>query len=409
MEMSRFFVRYTFLILITALLGAEAQATRFLSVGSEGLISDSVFNDDVFISGGKVKIESFIEGDLFAFCQELVLSDSLEGNLNSCCLVSQVLSPVGQSFRGTGLSITCNAPVGRNVLFFGRNVTIGPNAKIGRDGDVNCQKLVFQGDIDGNLNINAEEAVISGRVGGDLKFENGRLTIGPEAVIEGNVLYKSSTKAEISNSAMIGGEVNWEELEETGGHGNTEFALGKIFAWVFSARGYLLLAGLVSLLTLIVSIIPLPGWLSAIFYSVVFLISGNILILLTRERTKTTIRMIEEKLLPSLGLGFVIFFVVPIVSLVVLFTFIGALLGIIFLFIFGVAAFAGSVYVSTWFGAFIWRLLGVGKCSEHLCFSTGIILILVLSYIPIFGYLLATAALMIGLGGLAQTIKYKSP
>jgi cytoskeletal protein CcmA (bactofilin family) len=380
-----------------------------MSAGSEKLIADSIFNDDVFVSGGKVKMESRIAGDLFAFCQELVLSDSVGGSLNSFCMVSQVLAPVGQSFRGAGLSTTCNAPIGRNILFFGRNVTIGPNAKIGQNGDLFCQRLVFQGEIDGDLRIEAEEAVISGVVCGDLYFKEGLLTISSDATIAGNIFYKSSQKAEISNSATINGEVNWEQLEDTGQDKDDQFALGKIFAWVFSARGYLMLAGIVSLITLGISIIPLPAWLSIILYVVVLLISGNILILLTRERTRATVQMIGNKLLPSLGLGFVIFFVVPVVSIIILLTFVGAPLGIALLFIFGVAAFAGSVYTSTFLGEKIWGLLGSGKCSEHLCYSTGVILLIVFSFIPVIGYILITAAFMIGLGGLALTIKYNTP
>jgi cytoskeletal protein CcmA (bactofilin family) len=354
-------------------------------------------------------MDSRVDGDLFAFCQEIVHSDTVIGSFNSFSLNAQILGPVKQSYRGWGNSINCNAHIGRNILIFGNEISIGPQAKIAHDGDIFCAKLIFQGEIDGDLKINADYAEITGRVGGDIEFEDGFLKIGPDAVIDGGIYYKSSQKAEISKSAKILGEINWEEIEYRDKGGGMGLTFGKILAWIFSVRGYLLLLSLVSLISLIFSAIPFPKFLMIVFYSIIFLISGNVLILLTRDRLRMTLTTIDRKFLPSLGLGFVIFFVVPVISLVIMFTLVGAPLGIALLFIFGAALFAGVIYASTFLGWKFWKILGskTDKDSGYLYYSTGIVLLIILSVIPVFGYLLVTVTIMTGLGGLAQTLKSK--
>jgi len=401
----RIFAIWIFIVILSVI-PPVAGATTFISVKGEGFLADTVFNDDLFITGSKIKMQGRVDGDLFAFCQEIVLSDSVNGSFNSFSMNVQILGPVGQSVRGFANYINCNAPVGRNLLVFGNQVTVGPKARIGHNGDFYCAKLVFEGRLDGDLKIESRDAEISGYVAGDVWFEDGKLEIGPDAVIDGNVYYKSVHKADISKSARISGEVNWEELEEKKG-GGTDITMGKFFAWVFSVRGYLLLTTLVSLLSLIFSAIPFPAGLAIIFYSIVFLISGNVIILLTRERMRITLATMDDRLLPSLGLGFVIFFVVPVISIVVLCTFLGAPLGIALLFLFGIALLAGTVYAAAFLGSRFWRIVGRKKDegSPHLFYSTGIVLLIILSFIPILGYLLVTAVIMTGLGGLAQTFK----
>ncbi|UCC78873.1 MAG: polymer-forming cytoskeletal protein [Candidatus Zixiibacteriota bacterium] len=397
-------------IVILSFIPVGAGATKFLGVSGEGYLADTVYNDDLFITGNKIKMDSRVDGDLFAFCQEIVHVDTVGGSFNSFSFNAQILGPVEQSYRGCAYSINCNAPIGRNILIFGKDVTIGPQARIAHNGDIFCSNLVFQGEIDGDLRIDANNAEITGHVKGNVEFKNGQLKIGPEAVIDGGVYYKSSRKAEISKSARIYGEINWEEIEARADDRRPNLTFGKILAWTFSARGYLLLLSLISLISLVFSVIPFPAVLFIILYSVIFLISGNILILLTKDRMKMTIATIESKLLPSLGLGFVIFFVAPVVSIVILFTLAGAPLGMALLFIFGAALFAGIVYSATFLGAKFWQVLGrkTENRSDYFCYSTGIVLLIILSFIPVLGYLLVTVAIMTGLGGLAQTFKTKN-
>lgn len=401
------------IFLILVLLPSAAFATKFISFGGSGFHADTVYDDDIFIKGQKIKMDSRINGDLFAFCQEIVLTDSISGSFNSFSESVQVLGPVANSFRGFGYKVTCNAPIGRNVLiktlFPGNNVTIGPQAIIGKNGDIFCAKLVFKGDVKGNLRIKSDNTVISGRIGGDLEFEGGTLTIGSDAVIDGDVIYKSSSKAEINKSALIKGEINWEELEADADDDESWLSFLKFIAWFFSFRGYLLLVMMVSLSTLIFSVIPFPTWGLILFYSIIMLVSGNILLMLTKEKAKETLSLLDARFFPSLGLGFIIFFVAPLISMVIIFTFVGAPLGIAILLVFGVAAFAGSVYACAFFGRMIWGFLG-GKTESYpgyWHYSFGVLLIILLSYIPVFGYLLITMVFMTGLGGFAQSFKLK--
>ena len=103
-------------VFILSLIPGSVYATKFISIKGEGYLADTVYNDDLFITGNMIKLESRIDGDLFAFCQEIVHADTVVGSFNSFSFNAQILGPVEQSYRGWGYSINCNAPVGRNIL-----------------------------------------------------------------------------------------------------------------------------------------------------------------------------------------------------------------------------------------------------------------------------------------------------
>ena len=133
--MRRFLSIWTLIIILT-LIPVTVNATKFISFKGEGFLADTIYNDDLFITGNKIKMEGRVDGDLFAFCQEIVNSDTIAGSFNSLSANIQILGPVGQSFRGMGYSINCNSSIGRNILILGNEITIGPQAQIARNGDI---------------------------------------------------------------------------------------------------------------------------------------------------------------------------------------------------------------------------------------------------------------------------------
>lgn len=384
---------------------ANVLATEFLNPDKKGFKADSIYDDDVFIAGENLKFDSEVRGDLFVACNEMVQSETIDGNFNGMCNSIQSLGPIGGSFRFFARYISCNAPIGRNVIAFAQEITIGPDCEIGHDAHLFAAKVNFQGRANGDLNVSASQATLLGSVAGCFCFEGGSLLIGPDAVIEGDLIYETPDKADISTSARITGEVRWTRTERDDKEGSGWITFGTVFTWLISHRGYFLFLTIISLGLFILSAIPFPAGLSMVVLWIMLAISGNVLILLSKRMVLCTEQSLSARLFPSLGIGFVILFLAPIVAIVLLLTIIGAPLGAVLILLFGAGCFAGGIYATLFIGRKICELLGIGGGKPgYLCFTIGIVILVALSFIPMIGYLLSMLIIMMGLGGLALAL-----
>ncbi len=390
---------------ILAAIPGNVFATQFLNPDKKGFKADSVYDDDVFIIGNELKFDSKVRGDLFVACNEMVQSEIVDGNFNNFCQSIQSLGPVGGSFRSFARYVSCNAPIGRNLIAFGQEITIGPDVVIGRDAHLFAANVDFQGDVKGDLDVSASQATFSGSVAGCFCFEGRDLVIGPDAVIQGNLIYETPEKADISSSARITGDVKWTRIERKEREQSGWVTFGKVFAWLISHRGYFLFMTVVSLGLFIGLAIPFPAGLSMVILWIMLAISGNILILLSKRMALRTEQNLNARLFPSLGIGFAILFLAPIVAVVLLLTIIGAPLGAVLILLFGAGSFAGGIYAALFIGRKICGLLGIGDSRPgYLCFTIGMVILVALSFIPIIGYLLSMLVIMLGLGGLTLAL-----
>ena len=382
-----------------------AFCTQFISAKGNDSAIVNEYNDDVFLTGNTIRFDGKVRGDFYAACNELVLSDTIEGNLTIACKSIQSLGFIGRSFIGFAYSISSNAPVGRNFTGFARQIVVGPDVIIGMDANLFAGNVVFQGDVKGGVKIHADNATFSGKVAGDLQFEGDSLTISPDAVIGGDLIYCSPEKAEIGRPASIAGQIKWTPCERDKKE-DKGTSFGKVFMWLASHRGYFLSLTLFSLIFFIFAAIPFPSFLAAIGLSITFLLSGNIFILFSKNLSRKTELVLSKKMFPSMGVGFVVLLLSPIATIVLLLTIFAAPLGAILILTLGVACFAGCVYAALFIGRKICRLLKIGSRSTtgYLCYSIGIVIVLMLSLIPIFGYVLMMLVTMMGLGGLVLAV-----
>jgi hypothetical protein len=382
-----------------------ARATTFLNTKSPSFEVDTLYEDDVFITGARIKFDSRVYGDLFSFSYEMVQTDSVTGNFMAMGYSVQNLAPVAGSFRGIARSISCNADIGRNVLLLGQEINVGPGSHIGRDADLAGASVIFQGDIARNLTINAQLAVISGHVGGNLEFKGDSLTIDPNTVIDGDLNYSSSSRATIGSGSVITGKINWKKAETEKPKEKSKGNFWTALTWIISLRGYFIISTLMSVAIIVLTLIPFPGFILLIFLWFILAVSGNVMILLARHKALATTKILDARFFPSMGLGFILFFLTPIMAIILFFTLLAAPLAPLILMLFGVATFCGGIFASLFLGRRICRLFRPGAESTpgYLCYTIGLTVILTLSFIPIAGYILVLLALMTGLGGLVQT------
>jgi hypothetical protein len=219
------------------------------------------------------------------------------------------------------------------------------------------------GTVDGSLTAFDAPVTISGRVNGDVVVFNGRVELRSGANVTGDVVSQSDPV--VASDATIGGtskrlqtNTNWEG-----------------FGW----------AG------------KLAWWLAV---SISTLVVGLLLVWLTGRGAARILEAGRTRLGPSIGLGLLLFFGLPLLAIIALVTVVGIPLGI------GLLAALLLIY-ALGYGAAAW-VLGRSILREPtawvVAFLAGWAILRVAALVPILGGLVWFAAVVVGLGALAVAI-----
>jgi cytoskeletal protein CcmA (bactofilin family) len=219
------------------------------------------------------------------------------------------------------------------------------------------------GTVDGSLTAFDAPVTISGRVNGDVVVFNGRVALRSGANVTGDVV--SQQAPVVASGATIGGttkrlqtNTNWEG-----------------FGW----------AG------------KLAWWLAV---SVSTLVVGLLLVWLVGRGAARILEAGRTGIGPSIGLGLLLFFGLPILAVIALVTVIGIPLGL------GLLASLLLIY-ALGYSAAAWilgRSIVRGPTAWVVAFLAGWAILRVVALIPILGGLVWFAAVVFGLGALALAI-----
>jgi MFS family permease len=142
-----------------------------------------------------------------------------------------------------------------------------------------------------------------------------------------------------------------------------------------------------------------------IISTIALIIVGLLVNYLLPEHTEEIVSTISGSIWKSLGIGLIFLIVAPLCIIITIFTAIGIPAGIIAAFIYITMIYTSRVYVGLWLGR---KLLGNFKesftASFFWPFVTGTIIIGIVLFIPVIGWLLRFFLLLVGLGAMWQVL-----
>lgn len=115
-----------------------------------------------------------------------------------------------------GRDVTVARDVDGSLTVTGETVTITRDTTVGKDAWIAARRVGVEGEIDGELSIRAQDALINGHVKGDVSFYGVSIAFGPDAEIDGDVNYYAATPAEIDSGARIAGNMRskvWDDAK----------------------------------------------------------------------------------------------------------------------------------------------------------------------------------------------------
>jgi cytoskeletal protein CcmA (bactofilin family) len=267
--------------------------------------------------------------------------------------------------------LSVGGEVGGEVVAVSGTVTLAPEAKVEGRAWLAGGTVTAAGRIGRELKVAAASVRIGGEVDGNVKIAARRIDILPTARIKGDLAYTSPTPARIDPGAQILGKVTHTRADLA----QRATPIGRI---VFVAARAVLLAGLI--------------------------ICGVILLLLLPGFTVSAARTIGGRPWRSLGLGFLLFFMIPIVAIVLMITIIAA--GLVVGALYPVTLLLGYLTTAVFLAERGGRLVGprpeLSTGGRIVALVVVLIVLAIVRLIPFIGWMIAWLAVVIGLGALGQ-------
>ena len=211
---------------------------------------DSI-TEDVYVASTSGSIEGLIDGDLTILTGDLTISGTVTGSVMAMTAGTVRVAPGGViegSLRTVSPSVEIEGTVAGDTLVTGASYTIEQGGSVGRDVIYFGAAYAMLGSVGRDIRGRMLTAGIDGAVGRDVDIAVELLTIGAEAVVGGDVLYRSTNDASISESAEVAGEIVVLPAQSNFFYGVLltlanivtflGFVIGGIFAfWLFRSTG----------------------------------------------------------------------------------------------------------------------------------------------------------------------------
>lgn len=353
-----------------------ALATEFRSGDVIHLVQGEIL-DDLIATGGNISLESHVIGDVFALARTVTLGDS--GRVDNSFMAGgqkiDVNGLVSNSARLFAQDITIRGHIKRNLMAFAQNVVLDTRSWVEKDVNVGASEAIIRGRIGGDLRGQAGRITIYGQIDGDVKITTDHLIVMPTAIIGGALKYHCQKDPKIEEGAQILGGVERLQPETKVKEGYT---LGSFFwdAWWFLG---LLVVGIV----LLALFKPFMGEMKAV---------------------------ILESSWKSMGVGFLFLICLPIVAIALALTLVGIPVALALILGWVALLYLSIIFVGLPLGEWVLGRLRSGRrAASILSLFVGLVILTLATRIPYAGFLAKLMIFSLALGGFFLTAyKYRT-
>ena len=401
-------------------IGADEVIEDDLYVGAETFTLDGTIKGDLLVAGSTIKINGTVEDDLIAVGGTIEINGTVEGDLMAAGQSVVVRGTVMDDVRIAGqvLTLDSEAQVGDEVLAAGFSIEGKRGSSVGGGFIYGGYQALLAGDVAQDLIAAVGGLQLSGSIGGDVKAEVGEATEGPPPMffMPGAPPMPSVPMGlTVDEGAQIGGELDYTSASE----------------WSIPAG---VVAGVITRHEPEIEVeveeeVVSPtrravNWfLGHLQRLVTLLLVGLLLVWVVPSWTEKATGALRAKPLPSLGWGVVSIAAFIFALLVIL------IVTILVAVVLGVITLGGLAGTTAWTGALTMALLAfffsiavtyvtkvvVSFLSGRLILArlkpdwgegriwplvVGVVLFVILTAIPILGWLVNLVVVLLGLGAL---------
>lgn len=337
--------------------------------------SAETIEENAYLAGSNLSLSGTVLGDLLAAGGTVNLSGAIDKDLTAAGGTLNLNGFSAEDVRIAGGTLNLSGTIRGELMAAGGEITVAPETSITRSSWLGGGTIRFNGKTDEPLTIAGGTVYVNGAISGDLTVFGENIELGPNASVGGNFNYKSSKEANIDPKANIAGRINFEAVESKN-------------AGKYVARGF-------------VGVMSLIKFLS-------FLLVSLIIFWLWRNETEAALAS-SSKIGKEMLRGFAILFLVPIAALFSAFTIIGILPAFMVILLYIVitllASAFSSILVGSWLVTYAWKREPAKLRWYDVLL--GAIVLAVISWIPIVGWLACFAVFLVSLGTTSHTLAQK--
>jgi hypothetical protein len=293
----------------------------------------------------------------------------VNGDLLGCAGAIDISGKVTHNCRLLGGQILISGEVGKNVTAIGGNLQLLSSASLGGNLVATAGNVELAAKIGSDATVVASNLRISSQINNDLQCYVGRMRVTSKAVIGRNLEYRSNAPAWIEEGATVRGQTIY--------HPSFVHELVK-GTWI---QGLLVGSKIVAIL------------MNFIYTFVI----GVILIKIFPKNLESALHELKKHPLKSLSYGLMLLILLPLASLLMLMTILGIHFALTLIALNIIGFYTSKVYCI--FLASNWIFGKVGMKANRLpSFFLGLVIYFCLTFVPIFGTILAFAFMLLGLG-----------
>ena len=342
--------------------GGFAHAQSFADV----IRIDQIAQSDQYVAGRIVRVSAPIQGDLIVAGQRLVVNGDIQGDLTAAGESVDIRAPVVDDVRAAGRTINVNNSVGGHMVSAGDTVLLSTNSSVREWAWLAGRSIDVQGSVGGDLRAAGKSILISGDIAGDAIVTAENIQVKSDAVIHGDLIVQSSYQPTIDAGATVKGEIIHERLGRKG------------------------------------LLVPFMKIGTALLFMTSIIIAVLTIFLLFPQVSGTAVEEVRNSLLGIFGLGISFAFVSPIVIAILFMTGIGLIIGLLllggYLLALLLGLLIGIVVLSQYALDKFYKQKEMGVSAKVLIVTLTTVVFLILSQLPVLGFILLSIVWITGLG-----------
>jgi cytoskeletal protein CcmA (bactofilin family) len=302
-----------------------------------------------------------------------------------------VLGRVGDSARIAGKTVVIEGTIEGDVLIFAQTVSVGPNALIDGDAVVVAQILTVEGRVAGRLKSSGQTTTLTGSVG-SIDATVGEFRLQGQVERDANI---TCDTLNVDPASRVGGDLIYTSRQPLEGLDGMGVAAGKV-EFVEKTEDDEESDGGWSVGSVVWILIKLAA----------ALIVGCVLIAIFQRQAPAIEKAIAGDALPSLGVGFVLTMVLPVAAVIVCFLIVTIPLAAATFTLWLIGLYVAKLPVAMWLGRRVLRAAGSRDASPYVGLVVGLVVLYLAFEIPfLIGFLTYWATAFLGFGAMFLGIR----
>ncbi|AKB80812.1 hypothetical protein MSBR3_0234 [Methanosarcina barkeri 3] len=312
-------------------------------------------------------------GNAFGAGENLQIDQNIQGDLVLAGSRLEINGNTGDDFLGAGGEIIVNGDVSGNIIAAGGYIRV--NGNVGGDVAALGGQIILSRNsvVEGDILLGGGEVTLDGTVNGNGDVSTDTLKTGDNFKLKGNLALQADNYPSNLND-KVGGNLNITQVNAT--EEQYESVWFSIFSFIWR-----LLASLAI---------------------------GLVLIYLFPDFVGGLVELVKDSPLKTGLLGFLTLVLLPILSIILLFTFIGWSLSILLILLLALSLLIATVPVKLLAGRIIYNKILKKEAGKMMYYTFGAVLFAIVYEIPFLGGLIRFVALIIGLGAIVAWLAIRA-